>query len=267
MKAVLLLRDSPHYRPQLFRQGLEKVGFKVVTTGDENLTKEDVVVIWNRYGRYHEFATRAERRGARVLVAENGYLGITAPGGPWYALAGGRHNGAGAWPHGPCAPAGAAARLAPLGLRCLPWHPPGGEVVLLPQRGIGTPGVAMPADWESKTMQKLQSRYPGVTFRTRKHPGQHESVPLADDLKNASAVVTWASGAAIKAITLGVPAFYMFEQWIGRNGAAHLRDFPERLCDDEARQHMLEDVIWGMWSGEEVSSGLAFEHLLRMTTC
>ena len=35
----------------------------------------DVLVIWNRYSEMHLVASRAEAQGARVWVAENGYLG------------------------------------------------------------------------------------------------------------------------------------------------------------------------------------------------
>ena len=65
----------------------------------------------------------------------------------------------------------------------------GGEVVILPQRGIGSPSVAMPMHW-LRDVSKLG--------RIRRHPGRHVGPPLEDDLRNARAVVTWGSGAAVR---------------------------------------------------------------------
>jgi hypothetical protein len=108
----------------------------------------------------------------------------------------------------------------------------------------------------------LRTKYPSTSVRIRLHPGMNDCVPLEEDLKNASAVITWASGAAIKALLLGVPVFHSFDLWIGRKCAASTLEFPERYFSDEARDAMLNDVISAMWTGEEISTGVAFEHLL-----
>ena len=225
-----------------------------------HLGEGDCLVIWNRYGRYHQSAKEAEKQGARVLVAENGYLGRDADNGPWYAIAESAHNGAGLWPARRQVPKESRRHL--LRATCLPWHTCGGDIVLLPQRGIGLAGVAMPLGWTERTLFLLKRQYPKTKFRVRTHPGKNEVKPLLEDLKSASAVVTWGSGAAIKSLTYGVPVFYEFDQWIGAPASASWTDFPERYCCDDAREFMLERLAWAQWRLSEIEDGTAFKELL-----
>lgn len=207
-------------------------------------------VCWNRYGIWDRQAASVERRGGVVLVAENGYLGNDFAGSLWYAISRSQHNGAGQWPMGD------AARWDSLGVDLAPWRQ-SGETVVLPQRGIGPQGVAMPAGW----VDSVQHRH--GRFRVRPHPGQNECVPLDRDLDRAGAVVTWGSGAALKALLWGIPVFYDFPRWIGASASRPLTDYklgPRR--DDGARLRMFHSLAWAQWRLPEIESGEAFWHLL-----
>lgn len=259
--ALSLIRDAPCYRASAFQEGLKACGYTVRNVWTPYLTDEDILVIWNRYGRWNEYAELAERNGVTVIVAENGYLGRDAAGGPWYALSLSKHNGAGKWPYSGCPAGQRPVRGAPVA--CKPWRAAGDEIVLLPQRGIGSPGVAMPKMWAERTLQSLRKSYPKVKFRIREHPGERACIPLEQDLDQTSAVVTWGSGAALKALTMGIPVFHEFDKWIGAPACNHLRDFPERYCNDDDRQWMFERLSWAHWKLEEISSGYAFRKLLE----
>lgn len=232
--------------------GLQQLGFKISTTPRE-LGRGDVLLIWNRYGAGDRYARAAEAAGAAVIVAENGYLGRQWNGGRWYAMSLNRHNGAGQWfPRGP-------ERWARIGTQIAPWREAGDHVLVLPQRGIGTPPVAQPPDWQRQL--RIDTARP---VRIRPHPGERGGgVPLEDDLRGAHACITWASGAALKALAAGVPVFHACAQWIGAPAARRWPADPESpLLGD--RLPMFERLAWAMWELEEIARGDAFRHLLSM---
>jgi hypothetical protein len=248
-RALCLLRSPIQYRRDAFNRGLQNAGFKLATA-IRDPGHGDCLVIWNRYGGYAEEADRFERAGAAVLVAENGYL-PNLVGRKWYALALGHHNGAGSWSKG------GPDRWDALGADLGPWQPAGGEVVILGQRGIGEKGLASPDWWAERTQKRLGGRI-------REHPARGgKAVTLEDDLREASAVVTWGSAAAIRALVLGVPVWYDFVQWIGAKAAKPLGGWggePER--DDAARLAMLQRLIWAQWTLQEIESGEAITMVL-----
>lgn len=104
-------------------------------------------------------------------MVENGYLGIEFAGERWYAISKSQHNGAGSIPQG------SPSRWDSLGVGIAPWRS-GREILVLPQRGIGPAGVAMPSGWLSDVAERLQ----GLPYRVREHPGIRPCVPLEDDL-------------------------------------------------------------------------------------
>jgi len=247
-RALCLVREALHYRRDAFLSGLRAAGFKVVPTL-KTPGPGDALVIWNRYGWYAAEANRFEAAGARVVVAENGYLGKAWCGGNWYALSIGHHAGAGKWR------IGGPERWDALGVELAPWRS-GDEIVVLGQRGIGEPGIAAPDRWA----ERARRRFGG---RIRPHPADKSvaAVPLAGDLANAKAVVTWHSGAALQALLLGVPVFYEFDRWIGAPAARHVSKFGEPLRDDAARLSMFRRLAWAQWQLEEIRSGEAFQGL------
>lgn len=250
-RACCLLRPTPSYRPEVFRAGLVRLGFDVETHYRRDPRPGDLLVLWNRGRSYEAVAQIYEAAGARVIVAENGYLGTDEDGGKMFALALGQHNGAGRW-H-----VGAEPRRT---FELRPWRAAGDHVLILPQRGIGCRGVAMPSGWLDSVKRRLGevTRRP---IRIRKHPGAAKSDPWPD-LAGAHCAVTWGSGAAIKAIAAGIPVIHELASWIGapaaRLGIDHLED-----CYLGDRSRMFHRLSWAQWSAREIDSGEALAYLLN----
>lgn len=244
MRAYLTLRESLHYRRDLFQTGLERVGYRV-SYDPFRPEPDDICVIWNRGGPNNDLARAFEKAGARAVVAENGYLGNHFAGRHWFALALGHHNGAGTWPDG------GPERWDALGVEPEPWRSGRAQTVCLVQRGIGEPGVAMPRGW----------RAPDA--RLRRHPGKAAIDTLRRDLGDATAVCTWGSGAALRALLWGYPAYYAFERWIGAPAAVYYSGkgpWPTPFRGD--RLPMLRRLAWAMYTTDEIASGYAFDVLL-----
>ncbi len=247
------LRESPHYRRDAFRAGLERVGFAAGHAPKANPSPEDILVVWNRSPHNDLIATRYEAAGARVIVVENGYIGADRQGHHLYAMALGNHAGAGTWTCGP------GDRFGQLGIHLLPWRRAGKEIVVLPQRGIGAPGVAMPRDWTDSVLTRLR-KVTDRPIKVRMHPGKDRTDPFLD-LKTAWAAVTWASGAGIKAIVYGIPVFHELPAWIGAPAAKlGIDTIEDPFLGD--REPMLQRLSWAQYTLAEIQSGEAFKWLL-----
>jgi hypothetical protein len=251
--AWLTIRAGNHYRSDAFTAGLQRCGFRVQRGTPTSPLAGDILVTWNRYGAVDRAARMFEQRKLPVIVAENGYLGHELKGRRIYALARNHHNGAGTWP------VGGPERWEKLGVELRPWRTEG-ETVILPQRGIGPPGVAMPIKWPREVAH---------LGRTRKHPGANkEALPLEIDLGRAGRVVTWGSGGAIKALTMGIPVFFAMPQWIGGAAARPLKDIKRGpLIDDAARLAMFRRLAWAQAELDEIASGEAIKRLLEHKPC
>lgn len=247
-QATCLFRPQLHYRREVFETALRRIGFDMVAPHGRP-APDDLLVLWNRRGKHDELARKFEAAGARVLVVENAYIG-PADGEKAFAMALGSHNGAGRWE------VGDASRWDRFGIDVQPWRQ-GSDVILLPQRGIGQHGVAMPLGWGNRALQQLSTSRRVIY---RRHPGD-KSEPY-DALRNAWCACTWGSGAAIKALVAGVPVFYQFPQWIGADSARFgFADLEQPWLGD--RLPMLRRLAWAQWRISEVESGEAFDWLLR----
>lgn len=257
--AYLLIREGPHYRRNAFSAGLAACGYRVEFNAPRTFQRDDLVVTWNRYFQWHNIATEAERCGARVLVAENGYIGGPKDGGTNYAIALHAHNGMGKWPSGD------DSRLRALGVELKPWRAKGNHILLAPNRAFGQPGLAMPPEWPREVRHELQRRAGGRQIVYRDHPGNGaEKVPLARDLENCHLVVVWASTVGVKALIAGVPVVCCSPHWICKGAAGTLDDLQNPPTSDDARYAALSRLAWGQWNLSEISSGLAFRNLLDM---
>lgn len=246
-RAWIGLRELPHYRRDAFAAGAERTGFTPIFATTVHPGDQDILIIWNRFGPGGAAADAFERRGLPVLVAENGYLGNDFAGDRWYALSRNHHNGAGTWNNY------GSARWDKLGIELTPYRQGGTEMVLLPQRGIGERGVAMPPDWLASAARRTGAR-------VRLHPGTKPCKDLAADLANAWSVYTWGSGAALKAMQLGVPVYSDMPNWIAADAAAKLGDVPNRC--ERTRLQVFRRMAWAMWRLGEIESGFAFDVLL-----
>lgn len=236
MRAWVSLRNALHYRREAFQSGLEACGYEVHFTLTEHPGPRDVLLIWNRYGQNDRVAQVFERKGLPVLVAENALWGNDFCGDRWYSLSYNVHN-TGRFP------VGGPERWDALNATPIEWRT-GPETLILPQRGIGPEGVAMPHGWA----QKVQKETGG---RIRPHPGTNTCRSLQEDLECAGKVITWGSGAAIKALLWGVPVRSDLTGWVG-----------EQDNTDAGRLAMFRKLAWGQWRLSEISSGEAFRRYL-----
>lgn len=253
MRAHVAVREAPLYRRDAFCDGLRACGYEI-GPAQPRPSRGDLLLIWNRYGPGDAMARRYEAAGATVVVAENGYLGREWNGGHWYSLAVGWNAGAGRWP------VGGLERAAMFHVK--PWRAGGEYALVLAQRGIGSPPVAQPGGWHQRAAALLE--HLGYCVETRDHPGvkQHNE-SLYAQLDRAAFVVTWASGAAVKALIYGVPVYCGLPQWIGSPAA---RPFVAPLAEPFRgdRSDFLRRLAWAQWSVEEIASGEAFRHLLGL---
>lgn len=250
-RACVLMRSSDYYRADVFRAGLGRHGFRVEPEWTRRPEPDDILLLWNRNRGYEPIAEIYEKVGARVMVAENGYVGQPAGGGKFYALALHHHNGAGAWF------VGDEPRFH---IDERPWRTNGRHVVVLPQRGIGPQGVAMPHGWPKGIKERL-ARITDRPIVFRPHPGASKADPWPD-LRHAHCAVTWGSGAGIKAIQYGIPVFHELERWIGAAAATRLVGDVE-CCHTPPRGQLWTRISWAQWTLEEIGSGEAFERLLH----
>lgn len=256
MKACVLIRQQPHYRFESFKAGLEAAGYPLVD--DPKLVGAgDVLVMWNRYASYDDIGKRAKARGARVLIAENGYIGKDADGIQHYSLARDYHHGFGSWY------VGVEDRWAALGIETKPWRQRGTHVLVCAQRGIGPDGIASPPNWAQETAQRL-SRMTKRPIRIREHPESRtlrQPVPALElDLEDCHALVTWTSTVGVKAIVAGVPVFYCAKHTIFESASKRLDNIEAPWIGP--RKEMLHRLAWAQWSVAEIASGLPFRYLL-----
>lgn len=246
-----LLRHGQHYRADIFAEGLRRHGYRIERKWERSPHPSDLLLIWNRCRGFEAIAEIYEQAGARVLIAENGYIDRGPEGVKYYALALSSHNGAGRWF------VGAQPRFE---INDQPWRESGSKVLVLPQRGIGEPGVAMPGNWTATTLKRLAE----ITSREivlRPHPG-HQKISPPIDFGDIWCAITWGSGAAIKALRAGVPVFYDFPKWIGGCAAAPLAGDLES-CQTPSRALLWTRVSWAQWTLAEIASGEALDRLLN----
>lgn len=257
MRAFLMLREDPHYRREAFAAGLSAVGFSVECSYPHLPRYGDVLVIWNRYGMGEDAAHLAEAAGIPVIVAENGYIGADPDGRQLYAMSLEHHNGAGRWP------IGIEARWDRLGVELAPWRSDGSHIQILPQRGIGPAGVAMPHGWTERTVARLQ-KASRRDIRVRAHPaGLPAPTTLEEDLAGAWCAVVWGSSAGLKAMALGIPVFHDLHNWIGAAAARFgIDNIESPLLGD--RLPMFRRLAHAQWTTEEIASGEPFRRLLSI---
>ncbi len=231
------------------RSGLETLGYECAERPKNEPTTGDVLVLWNRLPTVDKFAREYERVGAKVLVFEHSWIGQEGI----FALCLNHHNGLGTW-H-----IGSENRWPSFGIEVKPWRKEGDHILVIPQRGMGVSPVAMPRGWTSDVTSRLAAitRRPIVV----RYP-QERIHPIEPAFKDAHAVVTWASGAGIKAIINGIPVFYEMPHWVGAyasiNGITNL-EFPYL----GERDTLFHRISWAMWTIPEIERGEPFLCLLK----
>lgn len=256
--ACLRLRPTPGYGRDYFRAGFDRLDYDCDDRPKRHPEPGDVLVLWNRKRPDEDFAQAYERAGAAVLVAENGYIGHDGTGGKLFALALGHHAGAGIWPDGSDDP----DRWRRQGITLKPWRREGSFILVLPQRGIGERGVAMPTGW----LPEITARLKAVTtreIRVRRHPGavHGERLEPTRDIVGAWAALTYSSGAGLKCLAEGIPVFAGRSTWIGAGAARIGYDDIERPFLGD-RVPMFRRLAHAQFSKSELASGDAFTRVL-----
>ena len=231
-------------------EGLSKLGYELAQVPKDDPQPGDILVLWNRLPTMNDTANRYELAGCPVIICEHGWIGEDT-----YAVALSQHNGLGHW-H-----VGEESRWPGFGIDTKPWRESGDHILVIPQRGMGVPPVAMPRDWSERTVNWLK----GITDRPiRVRNPKHRRTPLEPEFENCHAVVTWASGAGIKAIVAGIPVFYEMLNWIGWPAARFTPATPniENPYLGE-RNTMLHSLSWAMWKDTEIATGEPFRCVLQ----
>lgn len=266
MIALCQIRQQPHYRREAFESGLRRAGYSLVQNGSP-ASRDDLLVIWNRYGAFASMANVWERQGGTVLVCENGYIGRDEQDRQYYAISVHGHNGSGWFP------VGDEDRFAKLGVELEPYHPHGEHIVVRGQRGIGPAEMASPPYWHDemgRTLRKLQP----LPVKVIPHPGNVDPKPTHDDeLRKAEACIIWSSALGVRALTLGIRVFYDAPHWICEQAAQEVASgLGQRVVNavggeafERDRHRALHKMAWGQRSVEEIESGEPFatirEHL------
>jgi hypothetical protein len=253
-RALLSLRHVHSTRWDAFKNGLERCGFVVEVDKSFEPRKGDIFVTWNRFPNVEAICQQFERAGALVLVAENPWVKPDGEKrGGMVTLCSGHHNGIGSWP------VGGAGRWESFGIELSPWRIKGERVLILPQRGYGETGVAMPGSWSQAVLGRI-NKHTIRPITIRHHPGLTR--PKEPDFSKIWCAVTWASGAGIKALIAGIPVFYELKGWIGATAAKHgLRDIENPFLGD--RLPMFERLAWAQWWLDEIESGEPFVRFLE----
>jgi hypothetical protein len=234
--AWLNLRHGVSERAAAFTAGLSRLGYDVHAGVPSIFSPKDIFVTWGRIGEGDFCARRFERAGQPVICVENAIWGNDFLGKSWLSMAKDFHNKACHFP------IGGPERWDSLNVDLAPFRL-SGETVILPQRGIGPAGIAMPRGWA----EAASSRYKG---RIRPHPGRREVIPLEQDLRKCGRVITWGSGAAVKALMMGIPVISEMPGWIG---------YQDNTV--QGRLAMFRNLAWSHFTLEEISTG---EPLARM---
>jgi hypothetical protein len=227
-------------RQPLFATGLQRLGYEVRNTLTESPREGDILVTWNRIQDGDRCARIFSDLGFPVVVVENATWGNWFAGEKWYTMARDFHNVAGKFPiYG-------NERWDSLNVELAPFREEG-ETVILPSRGIGPSVHRMPSNW----VERMRSQYADARPRLRAHPGQNQGIELMVDLRQCCRVVTWGSGAAVKALIGGIKVDSYMPDWIG-------------ACENTEmdRLAMLRSLAWGQVRLSEIESGAAFERVL-----
>jgi len=237
MRAWLNLRYTVPERRRIYSDGLIRLGYKIHDGAPLNPLRGDILVTWNRCGIGAKSASVFESKGLPVLVTENASWGNDFAGDRWYTLARTRHNTTGMFPIGD------DDRWDSMGIELPKWRTEG-ETVIIAQRGIGSPPTASPLRWADKINETTR-------WRIRRHPGMKPAIPLEDDLAQCGRVITWGSGAAIKALLMGIPVTSYMPKWVG-----------EQDNTDAGRLEMFRRLAWCQFRLSELESGYAFARML-----
>ncbi|MEK9754716.1 MAG: hypothetical protein VW338_16090 [Rhodospirillaceae bacterium] len=188
----------------------------------------------------------AQRTGRPWFYGDHGYFGRFK----YYRITRGayQHDGRGE---------GDRQRLAMLNINPRPWRRGGRHVLVCPPDSVfaGLMGVDSRA-WLRTTLGRLTA----VTDRPIRVRSRSARAPLVNDLKDAHALVTMMSNAAVEALLFGVPVICTHRCAAQIMGLADPADV-EAPAYPYDRERWAAVLAGNQWTLEEMSSGVAWAAL------
>lgn len=251
-------------------QGYE--GPKVITTLDD-YEPSDIAVVFGVYKSKvpasfarGEIIRQQRQKKLDVLVLETGY--INRGDGPNHHYAAGWNglNGRADFKNNNSPP----DRFRKLKVEVKPWRRDGEHIVLCAQvPWDASVDHVNHLEWLTQAVRKIQGNSTRQ-IRFRPHPlaklppipgCQYSTDPLADDLRNAWAVVTFNSNAAVESAIQGIPVF-AFDQGSMASKIANSEWLRLENPITPDRCQWLNDLAYTQWTIEEMRKGIAWKHLL-----
>lgn len=198
---------------------------------------------------------QAQREGREWIYADRGYFRATR---------GHDHSGYFRFTRGALQHSGegeGGGRWDALGLEIQPWRR-GRHILVCPPGDVFTEAIGgFTADeWRRRVVSEL-SRATDREIRIRSKPAiKDTSRPLAVDLADCHALVTYMSNTAVEALLAGVPVFCTGECAASAMGKSDLSQI-ERPAYPEDRERWARVLAANQWTLEEVRAGMANEKL------
>lgn len=153
-------------------------------------------------------------------------------------------------------------RFASLGIEIKPWRTAGDHIVVCPQsddfmrRIVGYNG-----DWLTDITQALMLRTERpLKVRHWNRDKAAAAATLHEDLRNAWALVTWSSAAAIEAILAGIPAV-VSGQCAAKPASIRMDDIDTADPAGIERHEWAAVLADNQWTLDEIRRGVAWSHL------
>ena len=251
--AVLAINPKPVNRYYRFVNGLNRNGWTEVVLPHQ-LTRPlmggDILITWNIRPQEAGLIAQARDNGVPHLVAENAYIRQDEAGRQYHALALDGHNGSGRWPRDK------GERWERMGVSIAPWRNTGDWYVVIEQRGIGAPGMAMPVDWANQIAEVIRTKQ-NVHVEVRRPPSRSGGqMPLMELLDKARVVIVWTSNVATQALLAGVPVTVY--------GPSHICWEATGPIPSIDRFTAFRTLACAQWTHEEIANGYAIGKLLEL---
>jgi len=258
-KAYLAVRVQQAHKRDAMLEGIAALGYELVSHPTHLDPPEALLITWNLHGTNDNQSSQIRKAGGAVICVENPYINHDVDGKEYLAMALNSHNGSGKTPFQN------EDRLTRLGVEFEPWKE-GEHILVIGQRGIGSPQMRSPSLWGEKTAQKLEHIQDRPVIH-RPHPGRviPEDLPsLESQMEGAYCLVMWASNCATTALRQGIPVFFDAPHCVLQKGCrkGHI-DINSPIKSDERRLQAYRDLSYAQWNLDEVRTGEAYTRLMK----
>lgn len=152
--------------------------------------------------------------------------------------------------------------LRRLGVTIRPWRRSGGHVLVCPPDRAFAALMGFDAKaWKTETLAVL-ARHTDRCLRLRERRAANSDVPLADDLADCWALVTYMSNAAVEAVCAGVPVFCSGPCAARRMGGADPAEIETPPMPD-GREQWAANLAANQWTLDEIASGACWRAIGR----